>query len=328
MKRILIIQTAFLGDVILATPVLSELKRIFPSAEIDMLVKKGNESLLQNNPNLRYCITFDKTKGKYRSMIQLIKQFRSQDYDLVINLHRFASSGLIAGFSGGKKKYGFKKNPFSFMYSKSFKHEISFSAASGASNGTHEVERNLSIIKEFGAVSIKRPELFPTSDQFEKVKTFQKDAYYCFAPASVWFTKQLPKDKWIELIQRFSHQGRIILLGGKDDRNLCEEIIQTSKITNGLNLAGELNLLESAALMKNAQRNFVNDSGPLHIASAMNAPVTAFFCSTIPAFGFGPLSDDSKIGQVDNLKCRPCGLHGHKTCPKNDFKCGNELILE
>jgi heptosyltransferase-2 len=327
-KRILIIQTAFLGDVILATPVVSELKRIFPSAEIDMLVKKGNESLLQNNPNIRYCVTFDKSKGKYRSMIQLIKQFRSQEYDLVINLHRFASSGIIAGFSGAKKKYGFKKNPFSFMYSKTFSHEIGFAAASGGGNGTHEVERNLSIIQEFGAVGLKRPELYPTKGQFDKVRPFQNTPYFCFAPASVWFTKQLPKEKWIELIQRYSNQGRIILLGGKDDRNLCEEIIQSSKIRNGLNLAGELNLLESAALMKSAKRNFVNDSGPLHIASAMNAPVTAFFCSTIPAFGFGPLSEDSAIVQVDNLACRPCGLHGHKACPKNDFKCGNEITIE
>jgi ADP-heptose:LPS heptosyltransferase len=253
-------------------------------------------------------------------MIQLIKQFRSQDYDLVINLHRFASSGIIAGFSGAKKKYGFKKNPFSFLYSKKFEHEIS--------NGTHEVERNLSIIQEFGAVALKRPELFPTKGQFDKIKSFQTIPYFCFAPASVWFTKQLPKEKWIELIQHYSNQGRIILLGGKDDRNLCDEIIQGAAISNGLNLAGELNLLESAALMKSAKRNFVNDSGPLHIASAMNAPVTAFFCSTIPAFGFGPLSEDSIIAQVENLACRPCGLHGHKACPKNDFKCGNEITIE
>ena len=130
------------------------------------------------------------------------------------------------------------------------------------------------------------------------------------------------------MIQRYSGLGRIILLGGKDDKNLCNEIIEGAAIPNGLNLAGELNLLESAALMKNAQRNFVNDSGPLHIASAMNAPVTAFFCSTIPAFGFGPLSEDSIIREVENLACRPCGLHGHKACPKGNFKCGNELILE
>jgi heptosyltransferase-2 len=79
--------------------------------------------------------------------------------------------------------------------------------------------------------------------------------------------------------------------------------------------------------MENAKRNYVNDSGPLHLASAMNAPVTAFFCSTSPLFGFGPLSDDSKISEVENLDCRPCGIHGHKECPKGNFRCGNELKI-
>ena len=82
----------------------------------------------------------------------------------------------------------------------------------------------------------------------------------------------------------------------------------------------------NSALMKDAQRNYVNDSGPLHISSAMNAPVTAFFLSTVPAFGFGPLSDDSQILDVGELYCRPCGLHGFKTCPEGHFKC-SEITL-
>jgi heptosyltransferase-2 len=79
--------------------------------------------------------------------------------------------------------------------------------------------------------------------------------------------------------------------------------------------------------MKNAKRNFVNDSGPLHICSAMNAPVTAFFCSTILGFGFGPLSEDAKVVEVANLTCRPCGVHGYKECPLGHFKCGFEIEL-
>jgi heptosyltransferase-2 len=319
-NRILVIQTAFLGDVILATPVMSELKRLYPKAEIDVLVKKGNESLLQNNPNLNYVVTFDKSNGKYRAIKRLIKQIRSRKYDLVINLHRFGSSGLITALSGAQKKYGFKKNPFSFTYSKKFEHEIG--------NGKHEVERNLSIIQEFGAVATKRPELFPTKAHLEKVKSFTSKPFFCLAPASVWFTKQLPQEKWIELIQKISEQGTVFLLGGKDDIQLCEEIISGSGKENVQNLAGQLNLLESAALMSKAVRNYVNDSGPLHLASAMNAPVTAFFCSTVPSFGFGPLSDDSEIKETtEKLDCRPCGIHGFKTCPKGHFKCGKGIEI-
>ena len=319
MKKIVIIQTAFLGDVILATPVISELKRIFPGAEIDVLVRKGNESLLANNPHLRKTFTLDKTEGKYKSIFRLIKQFKKEKYDLAINLHRFGSSGIITAFSGAKKKYGFKKNPFSFLFTKKFDHLIG--------NGQHEVERNLSIIAEFGAVTIRRPELFPSEEDFSIVTQIIQEPFYCMAPASVWFTKQLPKEKWVELIDHYNQLGTVYILGGKGDHLFCEEIISQTTAKTSINLAGQLNLLESAALMSKATRNFVNDSGPLHIASAMNAPVTAFFCSTVTSFGFGPLSDDNIIREVDNLDCRPCGLHGHKACPRGHFKCGSEIDL-
>jgi len=318
-KQILIIQTAFLGDVILATPIVSELNRLYPDAKIDFLVKKGNESLLANNPKLNKVHIFDKSSGKWKSLIGLIKQFRKNKYDLVINLHRFGSSGLIAGLSKGKKKYGFKKNPFSFLYTKSFEHNIG--------DGTHEVERNLSVIHEFGAITKKRPELFPSEEDQLAVANYRKEKYYCIAPASVWFTKQLPVNKWTELINTLPLESTIYLLGGKDDQELCEQLAQSNQSHRIEILAGKLSLLKSAALMEHATRNFVNDSGPLHIASSMNAPVTAFFCSTVPNFGFGPLSEDSRILEVQKLDCRPCGLHGHKACPNGHFKCAEEIKI-
>jgi len=319
-KKILVIQTAFLGDVILATPVVSELNRLFPDALIDVLVRKGNESLLANNTKINQVYTFEKQKGKIKAILSLVKTFRENKYDLALNLHRFGSSGIIAGLSKGKKRYGFSKNLFSFLYTKKFTHEIG--------NGKHEVERNLSLIEEFGAKPLLRPELFPSEDDFLIANQIGEGTYYCMAPASVWQTKQLPVSKWIELIDFYSQKGTVFLLGGKGDLTFCEDIINSSESKMGVNLAGQLNLLESAALMQNATRNFVNDSGPLHIASAMNAPVTSFFCSTVPSFGFGPLSDDAIISQVtDSLSCRPCGLHGHKACPKGNFECGNNINL-
>lgn len=317
MKRILIIQTAFLGDVILATPVLSEMKRLFPEAEIDMLVKKGNEGLLANHPDLHQVYVFDKGKGKWKAMRSLIREFRKRKYDLAVNLHRFASSGYITVRSGAKKRYGFDANPLSAFYTKSFAHEIG--------DGTHEVERNLSLIREFGAERTARPSLYPGAIEQEKVQRYKSEAYYCLAPASVWFTKQLPAEKWIELIGKLGSK-RIYLLGAPADMELCERIRSASS-PRVVNLAGKLSLLESAALMQDAERCYVNDSGPLHIASALNVPTTAFFCSTIKEFGFGPLSDDSKVLEVFNLPCRPCGLHGRKACPAGHFKCGLEIEI-
>lgn len=319
MKRILLIQTAFLGDVILATPVISELNRLYPTSEIDVLVKKGNESLLHNNPKIKDIFTFDKKQGKLRGILSLIKDFRKNKYDLVINLHRFGSSGLIAGFSGGKKIIGFKKNPFSFLYSEKFEHTIG--------DGTHEVQRNLSLIKELGAKDLIRPELYPSDADFEKIQKYLNGPFVTMAPASVWFTKQLPKEKWIELIATQDETTTIYLLGAPGDKYLCQELETNSASKKVENLAGELSLLQSAALMSKAKMNYVNDSGPLHLASAMNAPTTAYFCSTVPDFGFGPLAEDSTVKEVKGLSCRPCGLHGHKECPEKHFKCGREMEI-
>ena len=317
MKKVLIIQTAFLGDVILATPLIANLKLKFPQAEIDFLVKKGNEELLNNHPDLRQVFTFDKKK-KRSEILRLIQLFRKNKYDLVINLHRFASSGLLTVLSGAKRKIGFQKNPFSFLYSKAYPHQMD--------QGLHEVDRNLNLISDLLIPTVRRPALYPKDSDLKSVEEFQKQAYYCLAPASVWFTKQAPEAVWVQLMKQLNETGAsIYLIGGPDDKNLLDQIIETSKV-KAVNLAGKLSIMQSAALMKGATRAFVNDSGPLHIASAMNTPVTAFFCSTVSDFGFGPLSDEAKILEIKDLACRPCGLHGHKTCPEGHFKCGIGLL--
>jgi ADP-heptose:LPS heptosyltransferase len=319
-NKVLIIQTAFIGDVILATPIISELSRIYPTIQIDMLVRKGNEALLINQPNVNEIFTLNKKEKKIPQLFQFIKRFRKEKYDEIINLHRFASTGIITAFSGAKKTIGFNKSPFSFCYNISIKHSLY--------NQSHEVERNLMCIAHHNAKKIVKPQLFPTESNYNKIKEYQSETYYCLAPSSVWFTKQLPIHKWVELVNILNKKGMVYLLGGPDDRELCNKIISNSSATKTINLAGNLSFLESAALMHSAERNYVNDSGPLHICSAMNAKVTAFFCSTTPKFGFGPLSDDSKIIEnQENLSCKPCGIHGHKTCPKAHFKCGNEILI-
>jgi heptosyltransferase-2 len=319
LKRVLVIQTAFLGDVILASPIWENLHQQFPEAQIDVVVKKGNEALLAEHPFLNQVYTFDK-RQKLKNLWKLGKQLRQQRYELVINLQRFASSGLLTFLTRSKESRGFQKNPLSFLYSKRFQHELK--------EGWHEVDRNLQLIADLVTQPKKRPQLYPTLSDIEKISSFRTQNYYCLAPTSVWFTKQAPQKIWLELIEKLtSPEVKIYLLGAPVDFAYLEEIRLAVPELEVQNLAGQLTLLQSAALMTGAQRNFVNDSGPLHLASATNAPVSAFFCSTVPAFGFGPLSDDSKIIEVSNLACRPCGLHGHKSCPKGHFQCGEALQL-
>ena len=145
------------------------------------------------------------------------------------------------------------------------------------------------------------------------------------APASVWFTKQWEEQKYQSLVKELSTKIQVYLIGGPDDHALCEKV---KGETNAVNLCGKLNLLDSAALMKSAKRVFVNDSGPLHLASSVNAPTTALFCSTIPAFGYGPLADDATVLESPTpLECRPCGLHGHTACPLGHFRCSGNISV-
>ena len=320
MTKILIIQTAFLGDVILATAVVEKLHQFYPASKIDFLLRKGNESLLENHPIIDELIIWDKKNKKYDKLRAVFKKVKRKHYDVVVNLQRFASSGMITAFSGAKQKIGFKKNPLAFSFTKSFPHQIG--------DGTHEIERNQQLIVGLTDEKAVKPKLYPSKKDFESVKIYKDNAYVCIAPTSVWSTKELPKEQWVKLIAGLEHELMIYLLGGSIDFEKCEEIKELANGKKVINLCGKLSLLASAALMQDAQMNYVNDSAPLHIASAMNAPVTAYFCSTQPSFGFGPLSDKKVIIEIkEDLPCRPCGLHGKKICPKGHFDCGYKIEI-
>lgn len=337
-RKLLIIQTAFIGDVILGTPVADILSQQYPDCEIHFLVKKNNESVLLNHPAIHKIHSREKGTSlwnKCLSFFKLIRELRKEKYDAIINLHRFLSSGLITLFVGAPLKIGFNKNPLSIIFTYSFPHEIS---EKGSTSFRHEVHRNLSLCKPLLAkdffIHINsqkiRPCVFPSEKDFETINPYihkinsdgilSKISYIVIAPSSVWFTKQLPQEKWVELLKNIDPKISVFIIGAKSDYSSCEAI--SEKFPNCMNLSGKLTLLQSAALMKNAIRVYCNDSAPLHLASAMNAPVTVFFCSTAPFFGFGPLSDDSFIIERNDLDCRPCGLHGFKACPLGHFKCG------
>ncbi|MCH8902462.1 MAG: glycosyltransferase family 9 protein [Bacteroidetes bacterium] len=314
MNKFLIIQTAFLGDVILATPLIEKLHKFYPNCTIDFLLRKGSEELLDGHPHLNKILVWDKKQKKYKNLFQLRRQIRAEKYDVVINLQRFISTGYLTAFSKAKLRIGFSKNPFSFLYTHSIKHIIG-----DQNTKQHEVERNLSLIAHLTDSNFIRPKLYPGK---LSSNAYLEGEYVCVAPTSVWFTKQFPAAKWVDLLNKLDTNITIVLIGSSSDHDACEDIMQATHHPRIKNLAGKLSLLETAGLIKGAKMNYVNDSAPLHLASATNAPVTAIFCSTIPEFGFGPLSDNSKIVQIkEDLYCRPCGIHGKSSCPEGHFRC-------
>lgn len=318
-NNILIIQPAFIGDAILASSLIEKIRQRLPGANISILVRKGNESVYENHPFLKEVLVWNKKKNKTRNLFKLLFRIRKNKYDCVINCHRYLSSGFLTGFSGARHTAGYKQTPFSYLFDTTVKHAVG--------NSRHEVERYNQLIEDFTDEKVYQPKLYPSASDNEKIKNLVSGDYVCMAPASVWFTKHLVIEKWLELCNGTLPDTIIYLLGAATDKELCEKIKLQSSHPKIYILAGQLSLLQSCALMKEAKMNYVNDSAPLHLASSVNANVTAFFCSTIPEFGFGPLSDHAKVVEVKGLECKPCGLHGYKACPLGHFKCSKEMDL-
>lgn len=321
-KKILVIQTAFIGDVVLATALLESLHQQFSEAAISILVRKGNEALFKAHPFIDHVMVWDKQQNKYGHWLQLLFAIRKNKFDAVVNVQRYAATGLWTGLSGAKIKIGFDKNPFAFLFTNKISHQFT-------ENGLHEIDRNHALLGPLGAFKKAKPVLYPSSLDQKLVLPYQSQPYLCIAPASVWFTKQYPMQLWVNFLKQIPFEGPIYLLGGPNDKILNDQIMHQLQKSNVVNMAGRLSFLASAALQKGALLNYVNDSAPMHFASAVNAPVAAIYCSTIPDFGYGPLSTKSFIIETKQaLSCRPCGLHGKKQCPLQHFNCAFTIELE
>jgi heptosyltransferase-2 len=286
---------------------------------------------------------WDKRSAKNKALFTLIGDLRRNEYDHIINCQRFLSTGLMTVLARGREKIGYDKNPLSVLFTRTVKHVIG-DPSTPLRVTPHEVDRLNALIEHLTDGTRPLPRLYPTAEDRAKVEAIIRShrlastaphehmgtwahghmPYVCIAPASVWFTKQWPEHKWIELVKTLPREHQVFIIGAPGDTALAQRIIAASG--RGVDLTKDLRLLESAALMEGASMNYVNDSAPLHIATAMNAPVTAIFCSTVPAFGFGPLRANGRVVETpEKLDCRPCGLHGHRACPKGHFRCAEGI---
>jgi heptosyltransferase-2 len=322
LKNILIIQTAFIGDVILALPLADALKERYPQANIHFLVCQGRQNLLENHPAISNIWVWEKKKRKWKNWFKLLKALRQIPFDLVINLQRHFATGLLCANLITQEIRGFSQNPFSFLYSFKLPYRL---ANKQALNYVHEVERNLSLLQGVCSTRKRAPRLFPAAQDYERVEPFYAlRPFIVVAPASIWYTKQLPIEQWKEFLAQTPLDFHIFLIGAKEDQPLGLKLQKARPAVT--NLIGELSLLQSAALIEKSERVFANDSAPLHLASAMQTPATAIFTSTTPNFGFGPLSPGSVIVETQEiLSCRPCGKHGKRKCPQGHFRCARSI---
>ncbi|CAM3830686.1 glycosyltransferase family 9 protein [Aquirufa aurantiipilula] len=318
-SKVLLIQTAFLGDAVLATALLEKIRMESPDTEIHILVRKGNESLFKAYPypNLKTVWSYDKSR-KWSSWLELRRDLSKEHFDAVYVIQRFLGMGLLSLCVGAKRVVGFDKNPMSLFFTEKVRHEWG--------TGIHEVERNTALVKSWLGEKVFKPCL--RAPNIDLATEMQKKEYICISPGSVWETKRLPIRIWIEFIKLLPENQVVVLMGSPGEIELSDQIAAAFHGSNRvvLNETGKHPLLASAYIFQQSKMSFVNDSGPMHICSAENVPTVAVYCSTIPSFGFGPLADWNRIVETKHvLDCRPCGDHGKKNCPLGHYACGEGI---
>lgn len=326
-KRILIIQTAFIGDVILCTPLIKGLRKTFPDSFISFLLIPETENVLENNPHLSEILVYDKRKNKgIGSFLQIITRVKQGEFDLAVIPHRSLRSALLAYLSRIPVRIGFDRAVGSFLFTKKEVYKAN----------VHEVDRNLSLLSNFTPhLTDTSPELFPSSKDFSYARKLLSDSGITdgdkivgVAPGSVWPTKRWLPERFAEVSDLLLREARakVIFLGSEEDRALCEKTADSMTGRPAI-LAGRTSVLQSAAIASFCRVILSNDSAPVHIASAMKIPVVAIFGSTIPEFGFGPHGVKHVIIQK-KMKCKPCGIHGKRKCPEKHFRCMQDVTGE
>ena len=317
-KNILVIQTAFIGDIIMSTPLYSMLKQVYPDAEIDVVANSRYTCILSNNPYIRTVLGFNKSNNKIRNLIKLIRVIRKNRYDLAVSMQIHLSSTLMMVLGGIKKRVGSSRQ-------KLLTHPVIFPP------GMHIREKAAMLVRALKDDNYDmQTQLYPSeSDIITAKKYLRNNTRFKLgvAPGSVWETKKWPKEYYLEAIAALIRSTDVYLIGGKDDHTLCDEIVKQIPDNNIINTAGELSLLQSAALIDQLDLLLCNDSAPLHMANAMNTPVFAIFGPTVKKFGCYPYQDIDKMIEIE-LYCRPCSKHGGNICPEGHFRCMKEIRPE
>ena len=323
MSASLVIQTSFLGDVILTTPLIRELAKRGP---VDVLATPQGAAVLANNPDIRTVIRYDKrgTYGSALNLWQTVREIRSRrPYDTAYLAQGSFRSGLLAIMTGAKQRIGFASSTGRALYTEQIPYRPDH----------HHAERLWSLaMSECADPPTRdqiRPRLYPSDEERLTVDRMLRRAgsleepFVALAPGSAWGTKRWPY--YVELAKRTSDHARIAIIGSKSDEPIAEEIAAALPAGCVINAVGELSLLASAELIGRAQAIVTNDSAPQHLASAMGTPTLTIFGPTVPEFGFGPLAERHAVAGLDGLSCRPCDRHGPQRCPLGHWRCMREL---
>ncbi len=321
----LVIQTAFLGDMVLTTPLLAELARQGP---VDVVATPANAGLLANHPAVRELVVYEKRQADrgLSGLLRLARRLRERSYSAAYLAQGSARSAMLALLAGIPRRVGFASSAGRWLYTEQMPYR----------EDLHHAERLWRLAAPAGAEPTLQdllPHLVPGPAEegaaaaiLDAQSTDDGRPLVVLAPGSVWGTKRWPY--YPALAAALASRARIAIIGGAGDAELAAEIAAAVAGADGAAVAdatGRLSLLASAALVRRASVLVTNDSLPLHLASAVGTPTVAIFGPTVPEFGFGPLAPHSITLGHKGLTCRPCDRHGPERCPLGHWRCMREL---
>ena len=323
MEKILVIQTAFIGDAILTLPMIQKLSEMWPGSRIDVLAIPSTAEIFSSSKYVSDSLILDK-RGSHKSLkglLNFIKLLRQNNYTRIYSPHRSFRTSFIVMMLDVKETYGFSNSSFKYVY----RHIVKYIQEH------HEVQRNLDLIGYDYKDNWKvLPEVIIPSSSSEKIDDFilknkLEGPLAAIAPGSIWNTKKYPDAYYREIIQFFRDKKyKVVLIGSNKDKELCDNI--AAGFAGGVvSSAGNFSVIESIGLLMRAKIIISNDSAPTHFGICANIPVVTIYCSTVPEFGFAPYNQGSTFVSYNDLDCKPCGIHGYDVCPVKSFACGYNL---
>jgi heptosyltransferase-2 len=329
-QRIGIWQTAFLGDAVLTLPLLQAVKGRFPEAELHLFVRAGVEGVFRAQRELASVRPFAKRGAQkgLSSAIGLGRELASEGFDLWISPHASLRSALVARAVGARVRIG---------YSWPWWNRLAY---------THLVDRRFDELEEIerlmqlalplgidGAAPKPRLDLPPEAlSRAEAIlSALPPGPVLGIHPGSTWPTKCWPEEHFADIARRALEAGAVVLLfAGPGEEARAGRIAASACAAAGsgagrlVNLAGQLDLPTLAATLGRLDACLTNDSGPMHLAWVQDTPLCALFGPTVRLLGFFPRGENSRVLE-QSLDCRPCGLHGHKTCPQKHHHCMRDI---
>lgn len=318
--KVLIVRFSSIGDIVLTSPIVRTLKNQFESVEIHYITKSSFKEIISTNPYVDKVFTIDK------SIFECINDLKSENYDLVIDLHKNIRT-LILKTLLLKPYYSFNKINFAKWLIVNFK--INILPKKHIIDRYFEGLSKLKLRNDNQGLDffIKENTQLP-----EKFLEFEKSnpSYYSFAIGGTYFTKKCTAEKIVEICS--SIDLPVILLGSAAEKKVAKKI-KESLAEKCIDLTTETDLQQSALIVKRSKFVISHDTGMMHISAALKKPLISIWGNTIPEFGmypYFPISETDKylILEVRKLSCRPCSKLGKHECPKKHFKCTNEIEIK